>query len=138
MPAAPELRSDQGRTKADPAEKILHATTHAQRAMQHFVGQQGLAGQGVSGEDAQHQIAPPGQVEHQNGSDAADDHCAHGNKPQGTQRAGLERGRAQILFHRIADGAGVIGAEMAAVSRFLHGHDCPWLSSREIRMQAFW
>ena len=33
VPAAPEFRGDQGWTKADPAEKILHATAHAQRAV---------------------------------------------------------------------------------------------------------
>ena len=84
--------------------------------MQDLVSQQGLARQGVAGEQGQQQVAPPGQVQHQNGGDAADDDDIEGNEPQRSQGAGLEGAGAQILLHGIANSAGIIGAELAAVS----------------------
>jgi hypothetical protein len=122
VPAAPELRRNHHRAEADPAEQVLQAPAHAQGAVQHLMGEQRLAAQGVAHHHGDHQITPPGQAQRQNRGDAADDHQAHGQKPDRAPRPGPERRRPQVLFHGIANGAGVVGAEGALVaSGVAHG-----------------
>ena len=103
VPLAPELRRHQQRPKPQPAKHILPAPAHAQSTMQHLMGQQRLATNGVPHQQRQPQIGVPRQTCHQDDGQTTPDNGLQGQKPDHPPRLRLERVSGKFLFHAIPE-----------------------------------